>query len=129
MGEMFSAQIFNRSDMMEKVKDGSLGFPWGREGQIYTTSCLVMIPLILWMVKPHSRRQLTREKRIANYRISRGRRVVENAFGILLSHVRVLFGTKEQRLRVVRHCVYICGVAQHAEDTQGWGRQGTNPSK
>ena len=28
-----------------------------------------------------------------------------------------------------RYCVYICGVAQHAEDTPGQGRQGTNPSK
>ena len=28
-----------------------------------------------------------------------------------------------------RHCFYMCGVAQHAEDTPGRRRQGTNPSK
>ena len=85
--------------------------------------------LIPWMVKPHNTRQLTREERIANYRISRGRRVVENAFGILVSQISVLLGTMEQRPRVVRYCVYVCGVAQHAEDTPGRGRQGTNPRK
>ena len=28
-----------------------------------------------------------------------------------------------------RHYFYLCIVAQHAEDTPGWSRKGTNPSK
>ena len=66
--------------------------------------------LIPWMIKPYSRRQLTREERIANYRISRGRRVVQNAFGILASRFRVVLTTMEQRPKVIRDIVLTCVV-------------------
>ena len=66
--------------------------------------------LMPWLVKPYSRHQLTREERISNYRISRGRRVVENSFGILVNRFRVLLTTMEQRLKVVRDRVLTCVV-------------------
>ena len=47
---------------------------------------------------------------IANYRLSSGRRVVENTFRILLRGFRVLLGTMDQRPRVVRNIVFTCVV-------------------
>lgn len=40
-------------------------------------------PLREWMMKPHSKREMMAAERIFNYRLSRARRIVENAFGIL----------------------------------------------
>ena len=51
-----------------------------------------------------------KEKRIANYRNFRGRKVVENAFGILASRVSVLLDTVEKRPKVVRDIVLTCVV-------------------
>ena len=92
-----------------------LGFrylnPWGKEDQICTflevDEAFALIP---WLVKHYSRRQLTREERKANYRISRGRRVVENGFRTLTSRFRVLLGTMEQSPKVVRDIVLACVV-------------------
>lgn len=47
-------------------------------------------PLSDRVMKPYPRRQLTNDKRIFNYRLSRGRRSIECAFGLLTSKFRVL---------------------------------------
>ena len=60
--------------------------------------------------KKPKKTQFTREDRIASYRTSRDKRVVENAFGILASTFKVLLDTMEQRPEVVKDIVLTCVV-------------------
>ena len=46
-------------------------------------------PLKTYLLKPYARNVLDDSKRIFNYRLSRARRVIENAFGIMASRFRI----------------------------------------
>ena len=95
-GSYTDVQIFNTSRLKRRIDDGTIGFPdpapltQGGRDVPYFILADAALALKAWLMKPYGRRMLTREERIANYRISRGRRVVENSFGILVSRFRVL---------------------------------------
>ena len=100
-GSCSDGQIFNASQLKRRIEDGRIGFPdpapitQGGRDVPYFILADDAFALKTWLMKPYGRRMLTREERIANYRISRGRRVVENAFGILVSRFRVMRTTIE----------------------------------
>ena len=115
-GSSSDAQIFNHIKLKRRIENGTLGLstpePLGPGGPdlhyfLVGNDTFVLMP---WLVKPSNRRQLTREERIVNYRISRGRAVVENSFSILVKRFRVLLTTMEQRPKVVRDIVLTCVV-------------------
>ena len=48
-----------------------------------------IFPLKPWLLKPYPGKKLTEEQRVYNYRLSRARRTIENAFGILSTKWRI----------------------------------------
>jgi hypothetical protein len=84
-----------------------------------------------YMLKPFAHCFLTHEERIFNYRLSRARRVVENAFGILANRFRCLLTTlaitPERTRRVVKACLVLHNLMrerypnlQNADLDVGW---------
>lgn len=59
-------------------------------------------------MKPFAQRTLTTEERIFNYRLSRARRIVENAFGILTARFRLLLTTINLSPRKISKIVLAC---------------------
>ena len=63
-----------------------------------------------WMMKPFPSRSLSIPQRVFNYRLSRARRVSENAFGILAHRFRCLLTTMHQHPKRVQKTVMACCV-------------------
>ena len=87
--------MFKNCSLHKALDNGSLCIPTPRpltDGECSIPFMIVAddaFPLRENIMKPYSQIGLTREKRIFNYRLSRARRVVENAFGILSNRFRV----------------------------------------
>ena len=129
-GSSSDAQIFNTCHLKRKIDDGSIGFPdpapitQGGRDVPYFILADGAFALKTWLMKPYVRRMLTREERIANCRISRGRRVVENGFGILVSRFRVMMTTIELPPETVRDVVLTCVVLHNILRSQYQGQHG-----
>ena len=129
-GSCSDGQIFNASQLKRRIEDGRIGFPGpapitqGGRDVPYFILADDAFALKTWLMKPYGRRMLTREEKIAKYRISKGMRVVENAFGILVSRFRVMRTTTELPPTTVREVVFTCVVLHNIPRSQYQGQPG-----
>ena len=115
-GSCSDTQIFNDSELNECIQDGTVGFPepdplpGDTEDMPYFLLGDDIFGLKSWMMKPIPGKVLSREERIYNYRISRGRRVVENAFGVLAHIFQILLKPIAQDVDTAQLIVMCCVV-------------------
>ena len=113
-GSMSDAQIYNESDPKEALEDNTIGLPpadplpHDDRNVPYFLLGDDAFGLRTYLMKPFALRGLTREEMIANYRFSRGRRVVENAFSILGQRWQILLGTMLQFPETAQVIVEAC---------------------
>lgn len=95
-GRLSDGGVYENCDFATALNQNSLNLPNdrplpGTEDPLpYVIIADAAFPLQRHIMKPYPFKNMTHEQRIFNYRLSRGRRVVENAFGILANRFRVL---------------------------------------
>ena len=88
-GRISDGGVFHNTSLHRAIEDGTARIP--RNGALPNTDVVLpyaivgdeAFPLRSYLMKPFPQRNLTRDQRRYNYRISRARRIVENAFGVL----------------------------------------------
>ncbi|XP_031350806.1 protein ALP1-like [Photinus pyralis] len=84
-GRVNDSTVFRNSSLKAAIENGSVGFP--KWGVIVGDDAF---PLKDYLMKPYSRHgRLSNSEKVFNYRLSRARRIVENAFGVLAMRFRI----------------------------------------
>jgi hypothetical protein len=110
-GSAGDAQVFNNSELKECLENDTAGLPVAAPLPGDNTDIDYFIvgddafALRTWLMKPYSKQQLSIQERVFNYRLSRARRIVENAFGILANRFQVLLTTMRQKPSTVSSIV------------------------
>lgn len=113
-GSSSDAQIFNYSEFNDKLEDGTINFPKpspllpGEEPIPYFLIGDDAFALKTYMQKPYSRRSEDLKEKIFNFRLSRARRLVENAFGIMKMKFQCLRKIMQQKPGTCRIIAYCC---------------------
>ena len=93
-GHSADGGVFNNLTLSKALANNSLNLPEpeafaGVPNLPYTVVADDAIALKSYIMKPYAMRRLTKDQNVFNYRLSRARRVLENAFGILRSRFRI----------------------------------------
>jgi len=129
-GARSDEQIYNRCQLKTKLENGSLclpepdPLPGDDRPMPYFFIGDDAFALNKNMMKPYSRRHMDHDQRIYNYRCSRARRVVENAFGILASRFQCLLSTfRQKNVDTIEKIIMACVVLHNLLRTRYPGSQ------
>ena len=99
-GRAGDAGVYGESTLKEAIASNSINIPpptYLKGNSAFQVNYHIVgddaFPMSNNLMKPYPHRNLARDKQIFNYRLSRARRVVENAFGILAHRWRVFLTT------------------------------------
>jgi len=116
-GRVSDGGVFSNTKFYELLVEKKLNIPEADKlpnSEIKQPYVLVgdeAFPLMDNLMKPFSRKNLNEEQAIFNYRLSRARRIVENAFGILASRFRILLReinlSPEKATHIVQACTHL----------------------
>ncbi|KAJ8977827.1 hypothetical protein NQ317_011911 [Molorchus minor] len=114
MASKVTGGIFSVSNIYKRLQTSTFNMPKDEvlpQTDVYAPYVLVgdeAYPLKRYLLKPYPRQNLTDEQRIFNYRLSRARRCVECAFGILVAKWRCLkteLQVNREHVDIIVQCV------------------------
>lgn len=91
-GKFSDGAVIKQTHFYEKMKENQLKLPdtsETKEGLNYVFVTDDAFSLDDHILSPYSRKALTKQRKVFNYRLSRARRVAENAFGLLSNRFRI----------------------------------------
>ena len=124
-GRISDAGVYNNCSLSKKLETNTLNIPPAEFLEQTDFHCPYMIvaddafPLRTYIMKPYARRGMNKKEIIFNYRLSRARRVVENAFGILANRFRVFRQPMLLNTASAKKVVLACTVLHNFLRVQG----------
>ena len=128
-GSVHDTRVFANTDIYSRGQAGTLFPDWKRKIKDVEIPILLVgdpaYPLLPWVMKPFSDTgQLSRQQIQFNYRLSRARNVVENAFGRMKARWRCLLKRNDCDLDLVQLQVAACCTACCTLNNICWRQNG-----
>ncbi|XP_069819926.1 uncharacterized protein [Dendropsophus ebraccatus] len=112
-GSVSDGGVLELTKFFTMLRDNKLALPSNQETKENLNFVFVgdeAFPLHPHLMKPFPQKNLTPQKKVFNYRLSRARRVVENAFGILANRFRIFHTAINLKPEKIEKVVLACCV-------------------
>ncbi|XP_030758023.1 uncharacterized protein LOC115883754 [Sitophilus oryzae] len=125
-GRTSDCGVFRESGLFKAMSSGNLLFPLNRPlpGRMLEVPYVIVaddaFPLSARIMKPFPCRGLTYEQKVFNYRLSRARRIIESAFGILANRFKILLNPINLNAEKVEIITLACVALHNYLATENW---------